>query len=294
MTASSEHPMIATHPRQLIQQVRRQLNGEAFSGNWDDLSVQSNIKRSAVLLLLTMHQRHAGAPFEPCLLLNKRSEKVLQPGDLCCPGGGVGRLDRWAAPFMQGPLTPLTRWPGWQRWRSGNTGRARGLALLLATGLREAWEEMRLNPFRVTFLGPLPVQKLIMFDRLIYPLAGWVPSNLRLKPNWEVARIVYIPLARLLEPTHYARLRLSAMARNHLTPRKEDFPCFIHQDRNGEEIFWGATFRIAIDFLNQVFGFELPDLKETPIRNKRLGPAYLNGSLMDPKNINLNTSDEDD
>jgi hypothetical protein len=52
------------------------------------------VKGSAVLFLLTTCPGAKGRGFQPCLLLNKRSQQVLQPGDLCCPGGGVEKRDR--------------------------------------------------------------------------------------------------------------------------------------------------------------------------------------------------------
>lgn len=293
MTNSSKRKLIADNPKQLIQQVRQSLNDKGLDKDWGNFSGLGNVKGSAVLLLLTMYQSHPDIPAEPCLLLNKRSDKVLQPGDLCCPGGGVERLDKWLAPAMQCPLSPLRRWPSWSGWRAGHPGKAKGLALLLTTALREAFEEMRLNPLKVHFLGPLPVQQLIMFERLIYPLAAWVPSRQRLKPNWEVARIVRIPLKRLLDPGNYGRYRISYMANQKRLQRQDDFPCFIHQRRNGQEVLWGATFRIAMDFLEQVFGFELPDLSNAPVREKYLGSGYLNGSLMTQNNPDLPESLED-
>ena len=56
------------------------------------------IKGSAVLFLLTSFRADREIGFEPCLLLNKRSQHILQPGDLCCPGGGVERRDQWLSP----------------------------------------------------------------------------------------------------------------------------------------------------------------------------------------------------
>lgn len=155
--------------------------------------------------------------------------------------------------------------------------KSRGLALLLATALREGWEEMRLNPLKVDFLGPLPVQKLMMFDRQIYPLVGWVAANQRLVPNREVERIVHIPLRRLFDCQHYARYRLRFITGQGEIRRKEDYPCFIHHGRKGDEILWGATFRLTMDFLNLVFCFELPDLSSSQVIEGLLDETYFNG-----------------
>lgn len=278
--AFSEQQPVVQDPDQLITQVRQRLNGNTLGKGWGNLNHLGRIKGSAVLFLLTTHQTDPHQSPEPCLLLNKRSQKVLQPGDLCCPGGGVEPIDRWLAFLMRLPLSPLRRWPQGRHWQYKDPKRAKGLAVLLTTALREAYEEMRLNPLRVSFLGPLPAQQLIMYERLIYPLAGWMPPHQDLAPNWEVERIVYIPLARLLEPANYARLKLTFKSGNQSMQRKDDFPCFIHHGNQGKEVFWGATFRIATDFLQQVFGFQLPDLNHAPIYERHLDQTYLSGSIV--------------
>lgn len=277
---TESHATIRNNPKELIELVRHKLNGDGLEEQWGAPNGRNGMKNSAVLFLLTMKQVHPDGSPEPCLLLNKRSQDVRQPGDLCCPGGGIQRMDQVLAPFMRWPLTPLGQWPQWPQWRIRYPGNTHQLALLLTAGLREAFEEMRLNPLRVRFLGPLSVQKLIMFDRIIYPLAAWVPQNQNLKPNWEVERIVHIPLKRLLEPGHYGRYRLTFQKDQRAKQRKEDFPCFIHKRRNGHEVLWGVTFRITMDFLHRVYGFRLPDLEDAPIHAKHLGASYLNGAFI--------------
>lgn len=287
-----EHPgrhHLPTQPQALVQTIQHCLDGNGLAHNWGDLVLHDKIKGSAVLFLLTPFQTGAKDAFEPCLLLNKRSQKVIQPGDLCCPGGGVQPLDKILSNALYWPFSPLRKWPAWRKWKAKDRQKARGLALLLTTALREGWEEMRLNPLKVSFMGPLPVQKLIMFNRQIYPLVGWVPPNMSLSPNWEVERIVYIPLRRLFDHRYYARYRLSFKTKDGDVQRKEDFPCFLHYGRKDEEILWGATFRITMDFLKRVFGFEMPDLSQAPVITRRLGPAYLNGSLMQPEKADQNS-----
>lgn len=269
-----EQPHITQSPELLVKQIRHRLNGNGLTDNWGVHTNHGRVKGSAVLLLITPYQIHTGSAHEPCLLLNKRSQKVLQPGDLCCPGGGVERLDKVLSPALHWPWSPLRKWPSWPKWKSIDRKKAQGLALLLTAALREGWEEMRLNPFQVTFMGPLPVQKLVMFERQIYPLVGWVPPNQHLVPNWEVERIVYIPLRRLFDIHQYARYRLNFESRDGKTHRNQDFACFVHQGKNGKEILWGATFRIVMDFLNLAFGFELPDLSDSEVIQGRLGKTY--------------------
>jgi hypothetical protein len=57
-----------------------------------------------------------------------------------------------------------------------------------------------------------------------------------------------------------------------------EFPCLIHEDDDGEEILWGATFYIIMNFLRIVFDFQLPNLHSRRIRKKTLNPDYLTGN----------------
>lgn len=212
-------------------------------------------------------------------MLNKRSRHVLQPGDLCCPGGGLQNADRVISPLMYLPYSPLYKWSKWPDWRARHPRLARQVAVLMTTGLREAWEEMRLNPLAVSFLGLLAVQQLVIFERRIYPLAAWLPAYRELKPNREVERILYVPLRQLLDPRNYGRYRLTFKTGEESSQRREDFPCYIHRGRQGTDVLWGATFRITMDFLNRVFEFRMPEMEELPVVRGRRGTTYLNGSL---------------
>jgi hypothetical protein len=219
---------------------------------------------SAVLFLLGRYAGTDRLSGEPCLILNKRSANVRQPGDLCCPGGSVNsRLDSGLAKLLRLPILPLVRWPCWPEWRKRRPQEAVWLRLLLATGLRESVEEMRLNPFGLKFLGPLPPQPLVMFQRIIYPMVVWITAQNRFYPNWEVEKIICIPLREFFNSSQYARYRLSiempSTAENIKT-----FPCFRYQKDDETEILWGATFRITMVFLNYVFGFSPPDFDSLP------------------------------
>lgn len=230
---------------------------------------------SAVLVPLESGQ--GGAVVRPSLILNKRSERVKQPGDLCFPGGRVAPVvDRWLARVLVLPGFPLRRWPCWASWRQTRRRAATRLALLLAASLRESFEEMRLNPLSVAFLGPLPGQHLVMFRRIIYPMVGWVPRQKRLKPNWEVDRVVRIPLESLLEPGNYACYRVRfAGARDH---SEQDFPSYVHRSETGIDILWGATYRIVTGFVERVFQFRPPPLQTRPLHHGTLQQRYLHGS----------------
>ena len=266
-----ELPLSSESFKRLVQE---RLHGRtrsefAFHRNGD-------LKRiSAVLFLLGR-----GPDGTPWLILNKRSRRVRQPGDLCCPGGGVAPiLDPLLSRGLRLPATPLSRWPQaawWQRHRRKDWPK---LALLLATALREGAEEMRLNPFGVSFLGPMQAQQLIMFRRHIYPLVGWVNRQRRFFPNWEVDRIVRIPVAALLDGGNYGRFHISLESdRPDIADiHHRDMPCFVHRRNGHEEMLWGATYRITEHFLRVVFGFIPPSSGALPVFRRRLGRDYIEG-----------------
>ncbi len=237
---------------------------------------------SVVLFLLTVESSGAESGPRPALLLTKRSHRVPQPGDLCCPGGGIAeRFDRVMGRLLRVPATPLTRWPSWTSWRRRRPADATRLATFLAAGLREGYEEMRLNPFGVRFLGILPPQRLAMFHRVILPLVARTGGGNRFRPNWEVERVVSIPVDRLLDPSCYACYRLTFPDGGGRSSAEGlmDFPCFVHHGRDGEEILWGATFRIAMSFLELIFGFRPPPAAGLPVIESRLSRHYQTGRL---------------
>ncbi|MFP3927745.1 MAG: hypothetical protein ACLFUP_02480 [Desulfobacteraceae bacterium] len=236
---------------------------------------------SSVLFLMGPHCVEGRGRGEACVILNKRSRWVKQPGDLCFPGGRVDSgFDSRTARLLTLPGTPLAGWRYWAEWRRLRPGQARRLALLLAAGLREGVEEMRLNPLWVRFLGPLPPQELVMYDRVIYPMVGWVERQKRFFPNWEVERVVYVPLKALLTPENYGLYRIRFQRREDEedgAPEIKELPCFILDSGFGREILWGATYRIVAAFLNEVFGFNPPGRGSLPLVHGTLGPDYFLG-----------------
>lgn len=266
---------ILQHPRLLRQQITERLH-ERYSQ--DSIFTPDGIHlpaTAAVLFLLGRFPGPGRLAGRPCLILNKRSADVRQPGDLCCPGGRVNpRLDGALSTLLKFPILPLARWPYWSEWLKLNPRAAGWLRLLLATGLRESFEEIRLNPFGLKLLGPLPPQPLIMFKRVIYPMALWVSGQKRFFPNWEVEKIIYIPLQDLLNPENYARYRLQTETRS-TAARLSTFASFRYEKENETELLWGATYRITMVFLKDVFGFEPPALDSLPQIHGRLIRSYL-------------------
>ncbi len=241
-----------------------------FSAEHADMTISS-----AVLFLLGLHGG------EPCLILNKRSQNVRQPGDLCCPGGGIHpRLDPFLAKLLGLPFLALGAWPSWKNWRKHHPEKARRLSIMLAAALREGFEEMRVNPLGVRFLGQLPPEHLVMFHRLIFPLVGWITHQHRFFPNGEVEKIIFIPMRALLNPDRYCRLylRFENAPGIHAGAEEMTFPGFVHQDQKGTEYLWGATYRITIRFLETAFGFQPPPPAALPLVQGLLNQRYLQGT----------------
>jgi 8-oxo-dGTP pyrophosphatase MutT (NUDIX family) len=231
---------------------------------------------SGVLFLLGRCRRAQGVPGEVCLILNKRSRRVRQAGDLCCPGGSVARFDFLAARLLALPFGTLGRWAHWRVLRRERPVEARWLALYLATALREAFEEMGLNPLRVRFLGPLPPNRLQLFRRAIYPLVAWLPTPAGFRPNWEVDRIVHLPLRELLDPAGYVCYQISRTPDASNPETVARMPAFRLHSPPATEILWGATYRITMDFLRIVFDF-VPPTEGLPVVAGELAGSYLTG-----------------
>jgi 8-oxo-dGTP pyrophosphatase MutT (NUDIX family) len=114
---------------------------------------------------------------------------------------------------------------------------------LEATALREASEEIALDPAAVTVVGALPPVSTFVTDYRIFPFVGLVdePLALGLEPNpTEVETVLTFSLARLREGYEMKRLIRRGVAIH--TPTYEV---------DGQQI-WGATARILGDFLKRL------------------------------------------
>jgi 8-oxo-dGTP pyrophosphatase MutT (NUDIX family) len=279
---SSSMEKLLKAPHALVEHMIRALH-ETDKGEYlfpDGISKSS--ETSSVLFLLSSHCHNGRSGPEPCIVLNKRSLKVRQAGDLCFPGGRVSiRVDSYASRFLRLPFSPLTRWPYWHHWRNHRRLEARRLVLVLATALRESFEEIRLNPLTVRFLGPMPSQTLPMFFRVLYPMVVWISQKFFL-PNWEVEKIVHIPIRNLLNADNYACYRVHfqmGAVRGQSERLQEDFPCFRHFEENEKEVLWGVTFSIVMAFLKIIFRFDPPESSSLPVIRGVLDKRYLGGSV---------------
>jgi 8-oxo-dGTP pyrophosphatase MutT (NUDIX family) len=241
------------------------------------------VRAAGVLLLLQVIKKTAlndEQNMEFSFLLIKRSHRVSQPGDLSCPGGMLNRIvDPFLRPFITGTMLPILTGKSREYALSRDANTFRIMTLLLTNAIRETWEETNLCPSKIVFLGPLPTYSLYLFKRAIFPFMGFVKETWDFHPNSEVDRIVEIPLKQFFQENNYGVyhiefLNSSAPDRHH--PRT--FPCLIYRDDHGrEDVLWGATFHIIMNFLDIVFKFKIPESNSKRIITRILDPNYLKG-----------------
>ncbi len=217
---------------------------------------------------------------EYVFLLNKRSPKVQQAGDLCAPGGGIHPLTDW---ILQKIL-----WLGFPPWKKGEgieeakkKGREAFWKILFFYGnaLRESWEEIRLAPFNVELLGVLPAYRLQSRRWILFPLVGRIKRPWSPRLSWEVERIISIPLSAFYQSENYAlySLRVTERQRETGIPDPWEFPCLVYRSDGREEILWGATFHIIRSFLEVIVPCPLPFPDGQRIIQKSLPANYFSG-----------------
>lgn len=106
-----------------------------------------------------------------------------------------------------------------------------------AAALREAWEELELDPGSVDVIGAIEEYRTIT-GYLVTPIVGVVPPDLPLKPHQdEVADWFEAPLAHLLEPAN--QRRKSAVFQG----RVRDY----YEIGWSGRIIWGATAAMLVN-----------------------------------------------
>jgi 8-oxo-dGTP pyrophosphatase MutT (NUDIX family) len=111
-----------------------------------------------------------------------------------------------------------------------------------ATALREAREEIGLDPARVRMLGRLPAYHTAT-NYLIEPVVGQIPWPLALRRQpREVSRIFSIPLGWLADPTN------RRVEQRRLEQWPEALPVVYFRRYRGERL-WGASARISQSLL---------------------------------------------
>ena len=213
-------------------------------------------------------------------LLNKRSTKVLQPGDLCAPGGGIHPfVDSISQKLLRFGIVPGLGGAGVKRARERGRATYEKILFVLGNALRESWEELRLSPFNVEFLGPLPTYSLRSRRWIIFPLVGLVKRLWKFRFSWEVEKVVCIPLESFFQPENYAVYSLEIPEKLVAAgiPNPWEFPCLVYQENGEEEILWGATFEVIQTFFQIGFDFQFPSPDGRRVIHRPLASNYLTG-----------------
>jgi 8-oxo-dGTP pyrophosphatase MutT (NUDIX family) len=166
----------------------------------------SNVKHAAALILLFP----SGNSFNFVLTV-RRPDLLHHPGQISLPGGGLdhGEMHEAAA-------------------------------------LREAEEEIGVDPATVRILGPLTPLYVIVSGYVVTPFVGVVDARPTFQPEArEVAEILEVPLSVLQDPAK--RLRGNTTREGY----KLDFPYFAAGDDLQHQV-WGATAMILSEFAELV------------------------------------------
>jgi 8-oxo-dGTP pyrophosphatase MutT (NUDIX family) len=188
---------------------------------------ESRAARALAAPLLAELAGRGGVPAEPGLL----DAAVLVP--LLDRGGRPALLfirRAWDLPDHAGQVA----FPGGLR--------EAGDASLAATALREAAEEVAVDPARIELLGALPrVNTLAKYS--IQPfLSLWPPGDYAAASPEEVERVFQVPLAWLQDPASTREVEIA------LPDRRLRAPAWCWED----EVIWGATRRIAQALLQRL------------------------------------------
>jgi 8-oxo-dGTP pyrophosphatase MutT (NUDIX family) len=175
----------------------------ALAGRWlhgdDGVRTEALERRPAAVLVGVVE-----GPVGPALLLTQRPHHLRDhAGQICFPGGRVEPRD----------------------------------ASIAAAALREAEEEIGLDPRRVEVLGELKPYDTVTGFR-IHPVVGWIEPPLDLEPDpYEVDEVFEVPLQFVLDPGNHRR---QSYRRGSLTRAYYVLP---YQGR----FIWGATAGILVN-----------------------------------------------
>ena len=120
-------------------------------------------------------------------------------------------------------------------------------ATLLDAALREAHEEVGLDPATVDVIGGLPTMHTSTSGIIVAPFVGVIPPDAALKPDpSEVAEIFDVPLSALRDPRFRGDYEWNPDGR----ARGSKFPAILY----GGQVIWGLTLRITINLLEILDG----------------------------------------
>jgi 8-oxo-dGTP pyrophosphatase MutT (NUDIX family) len=164
----------------------------------DRLHLAATARPAAVLMPIVQH------PHQPTMLLTRRTAHLRRhSGQVAFPGGRRDEEDE----------SPR------------------------ATALREAWEEVGLDPTQVEVIGQMP-EYITGTGFRVTPVVGLIAPGLALKPDpEEVADVFEVPLEFLMNPRHHQRRRiLMDDEERHFFAMPWRAP-----DSESDYFIWGAT-----------------------------------------------------
>jgi 8-oxo-dGTP pyrophosphatase MutT (NUDIX family) len=113
----------------------------------------------------------------------------------------------------------------------------------IAAALREAHEEVGLDPAAVELVGELEHLNTVVSRSYIVPVVGRLASALPLHPaSPEVERVLWLPLAELVRPDTYRSERWGRTPTDRL----------LHFFELDDETVWGATAHMLVELLQRV------------------------------------------
>jgi 8-oxo-dGTP pyrophosphatase MutT (NUDIX family) len=127
-----------------------------------------------------------------------------------------------------------------------------GDADLRAAALREAHEEIALDPGLVDVVGELDSLTTVAGRFVLTPFVGLLPQRPELAPDpTEVVRVFDVPLSELLDDDVFREERWDIPEGYGVTPGVDRS---IHFFEVADETVWGATARILVAFLAHLTG----------------------------------------
>jgi 8-oxo-dGTP pyrophosphatase MutT (NUDIX family) len=112
-----------------------------------------------------------------------------------------------------------------------------------AAALREAQEEIGVDPSDVEVLGPLTPLHIAVSGFLLHPIVGFTPMRPAFqRAEWEVARIIEAPVTALSEPSVVKSEMRTRTVKGHSIDVNVPY-----YDIDGEKV-WGATAMVLAEF----------------------------------------------